>query len=57
MTFEEMQEHAQKVVEALKVAGFTDVELVLDGVEPGRPLPIMYTDNEGNTFTAEVALA
>jgi hypothetical protein len=55
VTAEEMKAQAEKVVEALKAAGFEDV--VISDFEAPKPVPIMYSDDEGNVFVLELSLA
>lgn len=57
MTLEEMQAQAEKVVEALKAAGFEEVEYLKDDHKPGEPLPIVYMDGEGNMFSLSLSIA
>lgn len=54
MTLEEMQEMAAKIVDALKAAGFVDVQYD-DSHEPGEPLPIMFTADDGESFALELS--
>lgn len=57
MTLEEMQAQAEKVVDALKAAGFEEVEYLKDDHKPGEPLPIVYMDSKGNMFSLSLSIA
>lgn len=48
MTFDEMKDHANRVVEALRKGdGITDVELLEEDLTPGQPLPIAFVAHDG----------
>lgn len=48
MTVEQMKEQAEKVMAALRAAGFEEVELL--EFKEGESLPIAYADDEGTQF-------
>ena len=57
MTFEEMQEKANQVAETLNSSpAFSEAEVVTDDIKPGDPIPIAFTDTEGNQFGAKLDL-
>ena len=55
MTYEEMKAEAEKVAEALRAAGYSEVS-VLD-FEPGETPDVMFSDENGNEFFVTLGLA
>lgn len=57
MTLEEMQARAERIVELLEGAGYSNVEYLKDDHKPGEPLPIVYEDDEGNMLSLALTIA
>lgn len=54
MTYDDMLAEAGRIAAALRNGGYDDAAVNTEDVQPGDPIPIFYTAQDGESFVLEL---